>query len=338
MAQAKRPLPPAPEVPVTPPPHRSIKHTQAPVAEPISMTDPIKTGFSLETLQVPIESLLPTRAIHKGVLGSLKFKQIKDSLAEVGLIEPLSVIKADKTQGSLPTYALLDGHLRVLALKDLGWSTATCLLASDDESYTYNARINRLSTVQEHYMIKKAIEQGAPAEKISRALGIKVDEVKRRATLLEGLCREAIELLKDQTFASRVAVLLRRMKETRQIKCVELMIAANNFSVSFCEALVLATPNAMLQETKPKAKKGITTEQILRMERELANVQGQYKLIEQSYGEDVLNLTVAKRYVGKLMERDPIKRFIKRSAPEIFEQFEAVLATATEPAVVNLVR
>jgi hypothetical protein len=256
----------------------------------------------------------------------------------VGLIEPLSVIKADKTQGSLPTYALLDGHLRVLALKDLGWSTATCLLASDDESYTYNARINRLSTVQEHYMIKKAIEQGAPAEKISRALGIKVDEVKRRATLLEGLCREAIELLKDQTFASRVAVLLRRMKETRQIECVELMIAANNFSVSFCEALVLATPNAMLQETKPKAKKGITTEQILRMERELANVQGQYKLIEQSYGEDVLNLTVAKRYVGKLMERDPIKRFIKRSAPEIFEQFEAVLATATEPAVVNLVR
>jgi hypothetical protein len=39
-----------------------------------------------------------------------------------------------------------------------------------------------------------------------------------------------------------------------------------------------------------------------------------------------------------LMERDPIKRFIKRSAPEINGQFEAVLATGAEPAVVNLVR
>ena len=144
-------------------------------------------------------------------------------------------------------------------------------------------------------------------------------------------------MLKDQTFATRVAVLLRRMKETRQIECVELMISANNFSVAFCEALLLATPTSMLQDAKPKVKKGITAEQILRMERELANVQGQYKLIEQSYGEDVLNLTVAKRYIGKLMERDPIKRFIKRSAPEIYEQFEAVLAAGSGPAVVNQV-
>jgi len=55
-------------------------------------SEPIKTGFSLETLQVPIDALLPTRAIHKGVLSSVKFKQIKDSIAEVGLIEPLSVV------------------------------------------------------------------------------------------------------------------------------------------------------------------------------------------------------------------------------------------------------
>jgi len=331
VAQPKQSLQPTPQVQAKAPPGGPVSPTQTPRSEPI------KTGFSLQTLQVPIDALLPTRAIHKGVLSSVKFKQIKDSIAEVGLIEPLSVIKAEKAHSTPTSYALLDGHLRVLALKDLGFSTVTCLLASDDESYTYNARINRLSTVQEHYMIKKAIEQGAPAEKISRALGIKLNEVKRRATLLEGLCREAIELLKDQTFATRVAVLLRRMKETRQIECVELMISANNFSVAFCEALLLATPTSMLQDAKPKVKKGITAEQILRMERELANVQGQYKLIEQSYGEDVLNLTVAKRYIGKLMERDPIKRFIKRSAPEIYEQFEAVLAAGSGPAVVNQV-
>jgi hypothetical protein len=132
------------------------------------------------------------------VLSSVKFKQIKDSIAEVGLIEPLSVIKAEKAQSTLTSYALLDGnmHLRVPGAQRLRFQHGHLSAASDDESYTYNARINRLSTVQEHYMIKKAIEQGAPAEKISRARGIKVNEVKRRATLLEGLCREAIEVAK----------------------------------------------------------------------------------------------------------------------------------------------
>ena len=33
-----------------------------------------------------------------------------------------------------------------------------CLISKDDEAFTYNKRINRLATVQEHYMILKAIE------------------------------------------------------------------------------------------------------------------------------------------------------------------------------------
>jgi hypothetical protein len=39
-----------------------------------------------------------------------------------------------------------------------------------------------------------------------------------------------------------------------------------------------------------------------------------------------------------LSSRDPIKRSIKRSAPERLEQREAVPAAGAEPAVVNLVR
>jgi hypothetical protein len=46
----------------------------------------------------------------------------------------------------------------------------------------------------------------------------------------------------------------------------------------------------------------------------------------------------AKRYVGELMVRDRIKRFMKRSAPEISEQFEAVLGIPPEPAGVSLIR
>lgn len=44
-------------------------------------------------------------------------------------------------------FILLDCHLRVLVLKDLGVRESPCLLAKDDETYIYNHRINRLSTI-----------------------------------------------------------------------------------------------------------------------------------------------------------------------------------------------
>jgi hypothetical protein len=55
---------------------------------------------------------------------------------------------------------LVDGHLRHAALLDLGTREAPCLITDDDEAFTYNKRVNRLATIQEHYMIVKAIERG----------------------------------------------------------------------------------------------------------------------------------------------------------------------------------
>jgi hypothetical protein len=55
---------------------------------------------------------------------------------------------------------VLDGQLRVLALKELGMSVVTCLFARDDESYFYNHHVNRLSTIAEHCMIRRAIDRG----------------------------------------------------------------------------------------------------------------------------------------------------------------------------------
>ena len=50
-------------------------------------------------------------------MSTRKYKQIVSSINEVGLIEPLSVIQPDPKKSE---FLLLDGHLRVLALKELG--------------------------------------------------------------------------------------------------------------------------------------------------------------------------------------------------------------------------
>ena len=156
-------------------------------------------GFDLETYQIPLEQLLPSKKIPDGVMTTRKFKQIVSSIREIGLIEPLSVIKpADGAEGFL----LLDGNLRVLALKELGQDVAPCLVAKDFETYTYNHRINRLSSVQEHYMLRRAIDKGVSRERLARAFNVNLSTINRRINLLHGICPKAVELLQDHQFST----------------------------------------------------------------------------------------------------------------------------------------
>ena len=109
----------------------------------------IALGFVPEPLLLPMDRILPSRKVPVGLVTSRKFRQIKSSIEEVGLIEPLSVAGLDAGTGQ---HLLLDGHIRFVVLRDLGHEFALCLVATDDEAYTYNNRLNRVSTIQEHFL------------------------------------------------------------------------------------------------------------------------------------------------------------------------------------------
>ena len=285
----------------------------------------VALGFDPNTIRVPLDNLLPSRKIAIGLLQSRKYLQILASIREVGVIEPLSVIAADAATG---TYLLLDGHVRVVAMRDLGYTEANCLIAKDDEGYTYNTRINRVSSIQEHRMIRRAIDRGVSREKVANTLGVDVSLIHKKASLLDGVCDEAIEMLKDRQFSTNVTSVLRRMKPMRQVQCVELMIDCNKFTSDYANALLALTPPDMLVDSaKPRKQTGVTPEQLARMEREMANVQGQYKLVEQNYGQDVLNLVLAQRYLEKLLANKLVAKYLRQHQPEVLEQFEKIVAT-----------
>lgn len=287
----------------------------------------VSLGFIPDTLSVPLGHILPSRKTPTGLITSVKFKQIRSSIEDVGLIEPLSVTAANKTTGQ---HLLLDGHVRLIALTELGFAEAPCLVATDDEAYTYNSRINRLSTIQEHFMIRRAIERGLSPERLAKALSVDVSHIVKKMTLLDGICPEAADLLKDRQFSAEISRVIRKMKPTRQVECVELMVSANNITVAYAEALLVATPAEMLVDgKKPQKLTGVTQEQMSRMEREMANLQGQYKLVEQTYAEDVLNLVLARGYLAKLLENKSVVRFIKLRRPEVLEQFEVIVETTS---------
>lgn len=287
----------------------------------------VPLGFIPDTLLVPLDQILPSRKTPTGLITSVKFKQIRSSIDDVGLIEPLSVTAANKTTGQ---HLLLDGHIRLIALTELGFTEAPCLVATDDEAYTYNSRINRLSTIQEHFMIRRAIERGLSMERLAKALSVDVSHIIKKMTLLDGICPEAADLLKDRQFSAEISRVIRKMKPTRQVECVELMVSANNITVAYAEALLVATPTEMLVDgKKPQKLTGVTQEQMSRMEREMANLQGQYKLVEQTYAEDVLNLVLARGYLAKLLDNKSVVRYIKQRRPEVLEPFEVIVETTS---------
>lgn len=163
------------------------------------MTQPstnVRAAFQANLLSLPLSSILPQKIFDPKILRSNIFKQILSSVREVGLIEPLAVFP-DEGRGFL----LLDGHLRLEALKILGLTEANCILSTDDESYTYNKRVNHIPPVSQHFMLLEALKSGVTKERIAAALNIDTGTLQKRVQMLEGICPEVVELLRNQTLS-----------------------------------------------------------------------------------------------------------------------------------------
>ena len=285
-------------------------------------SDTVVLAFEGDCVTLPIQSILPLRALGSSVKSSRKYRQITASVREVGLVEPPVIARAPVQGGA---FLLLDGHIRIEILKDLGIEQVECLVSTDDEAFTYNKRVSRLAPIQEHRMILKAIERGVPEEKIAAALDLNPSSIRRKARLLDGICEEAVAILKDKPCTSAVFEILRKMKALRQIEASELLVNANNYSLAYVSAILTGTPQAQLVETtKPKRLKGVTPEAMARMERELARLQEGITSIQETYGQNHLQLTVIKRYLAKLLGNARVVRHLMQYRPEFLGEFQSI--------------
>lgn len=282
----------------------------------------VKLGFDSQTIALRLDQIMALKTVTLIARSSEKYKQILASIREVGIIEPPVVTVDKKIPGK---FILLDGHMRLEALKELGEKDVTCLISTDDESYTYNKHVNRLSTIQEHRMILEAVKRGVKEEKIADALNLDVQSIVKKRNLIDGICPEAVDLLKDKIVPHAVFGVLKKMKAFRQIEAATLMIDARTYTTSYAKALLAATPKEqLLDPEKPKNIKGLDDEQMARMESEMHSLQKEYKLIEANYGKDVLNLTLAKTYLSSLLDNSRIVRFLASHHPEMLSQFQKI--------------
>ena len=289
---------------------------------------PVKMAFEENAQRILITDILPLRAVSDTIKKSLKYGQIMSSIREVGIIEPPVVAQDRAGTGK---FLLLDGHLRVSVLKDIGETEVLCLVSLDDEAFTYNRRISRLAIIQEHKMILKAIERGVSENRIAAALNIEVKTLHSRKHLLDGICPEASEILRDKHVSISTFAMLKKMAPMRQIEAAEIMVSMNRYTSDYARSLLASTPQSQLANGgKTGVVKGLTDEQMAIMERESANLEREFKIATQSYGADHLDLVLAKGYLSKLLANARVVRYLAQHHREYLSEFQKVVEM--EPA------
>lgn len=291
----------------------------------------VELGFERRSVTVAIDALTPLKPIQPDVKRSSKYRQIVTSIRAVGLVEP-PVVTADPERPG--EYYLVDGHLRVEALRDLGEVSVECLVARDDEAFTYNKRVNRLAPPQEYRMMRRALERGVSEARLAEALGVNVAAIHRRVRLLEGISDDVADILRDAPCPMAVFDLLRKMAPYRQREAAELMMGHNNFGRPFAMALLAATPEDQLVATRRRGRPktdGVTREHVARLERELATLQVQIKAVEETYGLDNLHLTVARAYLARLLGNVRVVRWLTSHKPEYLSEFQTIAELASLP-------
>lgn len=289
---------------------------------PQGPTGPVDFGFEWETIDLELDQIVPLRIVSKAILESRKFRQIVASIKEVGIIEPIVVAKESPRS---KRYILLEGHVRLEALKQLGETSTTCLISTDDEAFTYNKYISRKAPIQEHKMIQTMVKNGVSEEKIARTLNINVKSIIQKRSLLDGICPEVVDLLKDKMVASIAFRYLKKMKAPRQIESAMLMIDMNDFTVRYARALLETTPpDQLVSPPKPKVSRGLSADKRIRMQEEMARLEREYKLIKDDRGQKNLVLQFSKNYLVRLLGNARIVRFLNQHHPDILEEFQKI--------------
>jgi len=287
-----------------------------------AMANRITQGFQEKLIELAVEELLPTKNISVSVKHGRKYAQVISSIREVGLIEAPVVTPFKKGKG----YLLLDGHLRIMALKELGIEHVSCLISTDDEAYTYNKYINRLSAIQEHRMIVKALQSGVSEEKLASALNLDIVTIKNKRNLLEGICLEAADLLKDKAVSEHVFRALRKMQPPRQVNVALLMNDQNKFTANYAKALLEATPaHQLVNRGNQKKKNSAILARQARLEEESLALSGEIGSLKGQYGKAMLDMTSMQAYLKRLLGNEAVVKFLRDYNESIFDKFEEII-------------
>jgi len=290
----------------------------------------VKTAFRSKIVMLEIKNLVPSKQLGKKEQSHHKYLQIAASLTAVGLIEPLVVFPALRG-----TYRVLDGHKRLEILTSRKIHEVECLIATDDEGYTYNRHANYLSSIGEHHMILRALEHNSEGT-IAAALNVDVSTIRKKRDLLDGICPEAADVLKARRVPPNVFAILRKMKPVRQTEAASLMVSSNLYSHRFAEALIAGTRDEMLVAPgKVSSARTFSADHKARIASETDNLLQTSKIVEEMYATEALTLSVCCRHIKRLLDNPTVSQYIAKTHPELSGELHSLTNTFTAESRAN---
>lgn len=109
----------------------------------------------------------------------------------------------------------------------------------------------------------------------------------------------------------------------------ELMVSANDFGREYAEALFMGTPKDQLVNPEKPKLKAVSAEENARLEAEMETLEREFKAIEEPYSENMLNLTLIRGYVKRLLDNGKVVRFLSSRHQDLFSEFERLAALET---------
>lgn len=272
----------------------------------------IQKCFNDEFLEFPVSRLVYTKRLPANIKSSDKYKAILASIREVGLVEPIMIYPDEGGR----TLKVLDGHLRIEALLELSIEKAFCIISTIPDSFTPNKQVNQIAVIQQHNMIKKAIDSGVSVKKLSAALGVGEELINRRYSLAKGIDPEVISRLANHIVPFKIFAVIKKMKPARQVEVVKLMIDLDNFTIKFAESLLYATEEKYLVNPTTQRSVNGLNESISRLEKEMAALQLEVVDIEMSYSDKVLRFMIVKNHIRGLLGNSRVVLWLLENQPD----------------------
>lgn len=280
----------------------------------------IPSCFDNYFYEFDVNELIYSRPLPVNIRSAAKYNQIALTIKEIGLIEPVVVFIDDKEHKRI-----LDGHLRVEILKDLGVSKVHCLISPVEDTYTYNKRVNRITIIQEQKMLLRAVESGVSVEKLSSVLGVTPQTVLSKIKISDGIAPEVMALLAEKNVPQALFSFLRKLKPYKQIEMVNTLISINNFTKNFSESMLHAmAPEHFVEVEKSRGDSNDVKRNLERLEKDMISVQVETSKLDDEYAESTLKLVIIKGHLEKVLNNSDILHWLYDNYPEYLSVLKQV--------------
>ncbi len=116
----------------------------------------------------------------------------------------------------------------------------------------------------------------------------------------------------------------------RQIEMAEIMNRMHNYSKPYAAGLVSRTkPELLIERRKPKKAARPKPEGLAQMELEMRALEQDILQIDESYGRDVVNLTIARSYVKRLLGNAKIVKYLAAKHADVLTEFQKIQEAGT---------